>query len=72
MRRRPGAGTEGRCWTRESRMDDDAWAVVLHVGVPVIDAAHDRQGKLVANLEGNEFTAQQLGDLVGEVLDRSK
>lgn len=28
----------------------------------------DRQGKLVANLEGNEFTAQQLGDLVNTVL----
>jgi protein SCO1/2 len=28
----------------------------------------DRQGRLVANLEGNEFTAQQLGDLVQTVL----
>jgi protein SCO1/2 len=28
----------------------------------------DRQGRLVANLEGNEFTAQQLGDLVKTVL----
>jgi protein SCO1 len=28
-----------------------------------------RDGKLVANLEGNEFTAQQLSDLVGTVLD---
>jgi len=28
----------------------------------------DRQGKLVANLEGNEFTAQQLGDLFDFVL----
>jgi protein SCO1/2 len=28
----------------------------------------DRQGRLVANLEGNEFTAQQLGDLVNTVL----
>lgn len=31
-----------------------------------------RDGKLVANLEGNEFTPQQLGDLVGAVLDRSR
>ena len=31
----------------------------------------DRQGKLVANLEGNEFTAQQLGDLVNTVLTGS-
>ena len=28
----------------------------------------DRQGRLVANLEGNEFNAQQLGDLVNTVL----
>ena len=28
----------------------------------------DRQGKLAANLEGNEFTAEQLGDLVESVL----
>jgi protein SCO1/2 len=30
----------------------------------------DRQGKLFANLEGNQFTSQQLGDLVQTVLDR--
>lgn len=28
----------------------------------------DRQGKLVANIEGNQFTAEQLGDLVRTVL----
>jgi protein SCO1/2 len=31
-----------------------------------------RDGKLVANLEGNEFTAEQLGDLVATELDHSK
>jgi protein SCO1/2 len=31
-----------------------------------------RDGKLVANLEGNEFTAEQLGDLVGTELDHPK
>ena len=31
-----------------------------------------RDGKLVANLEGNEFTSQQLGDLVNIVLDQPK
>jgi len=31
-----------------------------------------RDSKLVANLEGNEFTAQQLGDLVESVLRQSK
>jgi protein SCO1/2 len=30
----------------------------------------DRQRKLVANLEGNQFTANQLGDLVATVLAR--
>jgi protein SCO1 len=30
----------------------------------------DRQGKLAANLEGNAFTATQLGDLVASVLKR--
>ena len=31
-----------------------------------------RDGKLVANLEGNEFTAQQFADLLGTVLDPPK
>ena len=31
----------------------------------------DREGRLAANLEGNQFTAQQLGDLVATVLDRN-
>ncbi|HKW19619.1 MAG TPA: SCO family protein [Terriglobales bacterium] len=31
----------------------------------------NRKGKLVANLEGNEFSAQQLGDLVQQVLTAS-
>jgi protein SCO1/2 len=35
-------------------------------------AVIDRQGKLVANLEGNQFTPEQLGDLVQTVLDKSK
>jgi len=29
----------------------------------------NREGRLAANLEGNQFTARQLGDLVGTVLD---
>jgi protein SCO1/2 len=33
-------------------------------------AVVDRRGVLVGNLDGNEFTAQQLGDLVQTVLDR--
>jgi protein SCO1/2 len=31
-------------------------------------AVIDRQGRLVANIEGNQFSAGQLGDLVGTVL----
>ena len=33
-------------------------------------AVIDRHGTLVANLEGNQFTAAQLGDLVDTVLKR--
>ena len=33
-------------------------------------AVLDRQGTLVANIEGNEFTSKQLGDLVDTVLRR--
>lgn len=33
-------------------------------------AVIDRQGTLVANIEGNEFTSQQLGDLIDTVLRR--
>ena len=32
----------------------------------------DRDGRLAANLEGNDFTAQQLGDLKESVLHRNK
>ena len=34
-------------------------------------AVIDRDGKLVANLEGNEFTAEQLEDLIESVMDGS-
>ena len=33
-------------------------------------AVIDRRGNLVANIEGNQYTAAQLGDLVQDVLDR--
>lgn len=33
-------------------------------------AVLDRRGRLVANLEGNQFTPEQLGDLIQETLDR--
>ncbi len=31
----------------------------------------DRRGNLAANLEGNQFTAQQLSDLVETVMNRN-
>ena len=31
-----------------------------------------RDGKLIANLEGNEFTAQQFADLLQTVLDPAR
>ncbi len=27
----------------------------------------DRKGRLAANIEGNQFTAQQLGDLISDI-----
>ena len=42
--------------------DDGLLSHSLHTAVI------DRQGRLVANLEGNQFTAAQLGDLVGHTL----
>ena len=33
-------------------------------------AVIDRQGRLVTNLEGNEFSAEQLGNLLESVIDR--
>jgi protein SCO1 len=32
----------------------------------------DRQGRLASNIDGNQFTAQQLGDLVQTVMDRPR
>jgi protein SCO1 len=32
----------------------------------------DRRGQLAVNLEGNNFTARQVGDLVESQLDQSK
>jgi protein SCO1/2 len=32
----------------------------------------DRQGKLATNIEGNDFTAKQLGDLVETVMTEAR
>lgn len=45
-------------WTDEGLMTHSLHTVVV-----------DRHGKLAANLEGNQFTAQQLGDLVEAVMN---
>jgi protein SCO1 len=44
--------------------DEDLMAHSLHTAVI------DRTGELAANLEGNQFSADQLGDLVQTILDR--
>jgi protein SCO1/2 len=46
--------------------DEGLYTHALHTAVI------DRQGKLVANLEGNRYTAQQLGDLVETVIKRPR
>jgi protein SCO1 len=47
-------------WTDEGLMNHSLHTFVV-----------DRNGKLVANLEGNEYSADQLGDLVQSVLSRN-
>jgi protein SCO1 len=51
------AGFGVDAWTDEGLMTHSLHTVVVN-----------RQGKLAANLEGNQFTAQQLGDLVETVI----
>jgi protein SCO1/2 len=46
----------------------DSWAEDYQIIHNVRTAIIDRQGRLAANLKGNDFTAQQIGDLVGEAL----
>lgn len=45
-------------------MDDGLFTHSLHTAVI------DRQGKVAANMQGNQFTAKQLGDMVEAVLKR--
>ena len=46
-------------WTNEGLLSHTMHTVVI-----------DREGNLAANLEGNEFTAEQLGNLLQAVMDR--
>jgi protein SCO1/2 len=48
-------------WANEGLMNHSLYTVIV-----------DRAGKLVANLAGNEYSAQQLGDLVQTVVDSQK
>lgn len=51
--------------------DVDAWqdeALLTHT---MHTAIIDRRGKMAANLEGNQYTAEQLGDLVETVIQRT-
>lgn len=70
---------DSRAWHFLTGPEADVKAVALRFGVnawpgegALTHSLHtiiiDRQGKLAANLEGNEFTADQLGDLVSAEL----
>ncbi len=48
-------------WRREGLLTHSLRTVVI-----------DRSGRLAANLEGNGFTARQLGDLVGSVMEKTR
>jgi len=50
----------------------DSWAEEGLLTHSLHTAVVDRDGKLAANIEGNQFTAQQLGDLVQSVMDCPK
>jgi protein SCO1/2 len=48
----------------ESYLDEGLVNHSLHTAVI------DRRGRLVANIEGNQYTPEQLGDLILETLTR--
>jgi protein SCO1/2 len=48
-------------WSREGLVTHTLHTVII-----------DREGRLAANLEGNRFSAQQLGDLVEKVMNRPR
>jgi cytochrome oxidase Cu insertion factor (SCO1/SenC/PrrC family) len=48
----------------ESYLDEGLLNHSLHTAVI------DRQGRLVSNIEGNQYTPEQLGDLILDVLMR--
>ena len=48
----------------------DSWPEEGLITHSLHTAVIDRQGKLAANIEGNQFTAEQLGDLVQSIMDR--
>jgi protein SCO1/2 len=50
----------------------DAWPDETELLHSLHTVIIDRQKKLAANLEGNEFTARQLGDLVETILDPNR
>lgn len=49
----------------------NAWTEMGMLAHELRTAVIDRRGRLAASIEGNEFTAQQLGDLVRTLADRS-
>ena len=70
--RRPGISSPARRPTSSACVACSAWTSFPDEGLmdhSLHTALIDRQGKLVANIEGNQFTAAQLGDLTETVLD---
>jgi hypothetical protein len=53
----PGDMPAGMAWPDEAELLHSLYIVVL-----------DRDGRLAANIEGNQFTAQQLSDLIEVIL----
>ncbi|HLV94094.1 MAG TPA: SCO family protein [Candidatus Acidoferrales bacterium] len=50
----------------------NSWQEEGFITHPLHTVLVDRQGRIVANIEGNEYTAKQLGDLVEAIINRPK
>jgi protein SCO1/2 len=53
-----------------SRFGVNFWSVEGLLTHTLHTVVIDRQGRVAVNLEGNQFTARQLGDLVQSVVER--
>jgi protein SCO1 len=64
----PLADVQKVCWSFGMNFWQDEGFLTHSLHTVVID----RQGRIAANLEGNEYTPQQLGDLVKSVIERNR